>query len=438
MKKGLIICSLAILCTANGQAQEGWTLRQCIDYAIEHNINVLQTANAAEQSEVETNTSKWARLPNLNGSAGQNWSWGRSASPVDNTYSDINSGSTQFSLSTNVPLFTGLQLPNQYALSKLNLKAAIEDLNKAKEDVAINVTSAYLQVLFNLELSKVAANQVELSKEQLNRITRLAQVGKASPAEVAEAKARVAQDEMSSVQAENNYQLAILDLSQLLELPTPEGFALAQPDTIVDFIPLTPPDEIYSEALANKPGIRAAQFRLEGSEKNIRIAQSNYYPQLSLGAGLGTNFYTLNGSANDAFGKQMKNNLNKYVGFNLSIPLFNRLSTRNRVRTARLQQTNLALQLDNTKKVLYKEIQQAWYNAVAAESKFNSSTAAVSANEESFRLMSEKFDNGKATFIEYNEAKLNLTKALSDKIQAKYDYLFRTKILDFYKGIPIE
>lgn len=438
MKKGLIICSLAILCTANGQAQEGWTLRQCIDYAIEHNINVLQTANAAEQSEVETNTSKWARLPNLNGSAGQNWSWGRSASPVDNTYSDINSGSTQFSLSTNVPLFTGLQLPNQYALSKLNLKAAIEDLNKAKEDVAINVTSAYLQVLFNLELSKVAANQVELSKEQLNRITRLAQVGKASPAEVAEAKARVAQDEMSLVQAENNYQLVILDLSQLLELPTPEGFALAQPDTIVDFSPLTPPDEIYSEALANKPGIRAAQFRLEGSEKNIRIAQSNYYPQLSLGAGLGTNFYTLNGSANDAFGKQMKNNLNKYVGFNLSIPLFNRLSTRNRVRTARLQQTNLALQLDNTKKVLYKEIQQAWYNAVAAESKFNSSTAAVSANEESFRLMSEKFDNGKATFIEYNEAKLNLTKALSDKIQAKYDYLFRTKILDFYKGIPIE
>lgn len=438
MKKGLIICSLTILCAANGQAQEGWTLRQCIDYAIEHNINVLQTANAAEQSAVDVNTSKWARLPNLNGSASQNWSWGRSASPVDNTYSDINSGSTQFSLSTNVPLFTGLQLPNQYALSKLNLKAAIEDLNKAKEDVAINVTSAYLQVLFNLELSKVAANQVELSKEQFSRITRLAQVGKASPAEVAEAKARVAQDEMSSVQAENNYQLALLDLSQLLELPTPDGFALAQPDTIVDFIPLTPPDEIYSEALANKPGIRAAQFRLEGSEKNIRIAQSNYYPQLSLGAGLGTNFYTLNGSANDAFGKQLKNNLNKYVGFNLSIPLFNRLSTRNRVRTARLQQTNLALQLDNTKKVLYKEIQQAWYNAVAAESKFNSSKAAVTANEESFRLMSEKFDNGKATFIEYNEAKLNLTKALSDKIQAKYDYIFRTKILDFYKGMPIE
>ena len=437
MKKGLIIFSLATLCVTS-QAQEGWTLRQCIDYAIEHNIEIQQTANEAEQNAIEVNTAKWARLPNLSGSAGQNWSWGRSQSPKDNTYSDVNSGSTQFGLNTNVALFTGLQLPNQYALSKLNLKAAIEDLNKAKEDIAINVTSSYLQVLFNMELSKVAASQTELSKEQCKRIIRLAEVGKASSAEVAEAKARVAQDEMSLVQAENNYQLALLDLSQLLELPTPEGFTLAQPDTVVNFAPLTAPDDIYTEALSNKPGIRAAQFRLEGSEKSIRIAQSNYYPQLSFGASIGTNFYTLNGSAEHSFGSQLKNNLNKGIGFNLSVPLFNRLATRNRVRSARLQQTNLALQLNNTKKVLYKEIQQAWYNAVAAESKFNSSMAAVTANEESFRLMSEKFDNGKATFVEYNEAKQNLTKSLSDKIQAKYDYLFRTKILDFYKGKAIE
>ena len=123
----------------------------------------------------------------------------------------------------------------------------------------------------------------------------------------------------------------------------------------------------------------------------------------------------------------MKNNLNKYVGFNLSVPLFNRFSTRNKVRTARLQQNNLTLQLDNAKKTLYKEIQQSWYNALAAESKYNSSEVAVKANEESFRLMSEKFNNGKATFVEYNESKLNLTKALSDRLQAKYDYLFCTK-----------
>ncbi|MDE6985459.1 MAG: TolC family protein, partial [Bacteroides acidifaciens] len=149
------------------QAQENsssqaWTLRQCIDYAIEHNTGIRQSANNAEISKVDVHTTKWARLPNLNGSASQNWSWGRTASPIDNSYSDINSANTSFSLGTNVPIFTGLQLSNQYSLAKLDLKAAIEDLNKAKEDIAINVTSAYLQVLFNLEISKVAYNQVNL------------------------------------------------------------------------------------------------------------------------------------------------------------------------------------------------------------------------------------------------------------------------------------
>lgn len=411
-----------------------WTLRQCIDYAIEHNISIRQSANEAEMNKVDVHSTKWARLPNLNGSASQNWSWGRTASPVDNSYSDINSANSSFSLGTSIPLFTGLQLPNQYSLAKLNLQAAIEDLNKAKEDIAINVTSAYLQVLFNLELSKVAQHQVDLSKEQLKRINGLFSVGKASPSEVAEAQARVAQDEMTAVQADNTYKLSLLDLSQLLELPTPEGFVLENPKEELVFEALTPPDDIYTQALTYKPSIKAAEYRLQGSLKSIRIAQSQYYPQLSFSTGLGTNYYTVNGNAETSFHSQIKNNLNKYAGFSLSIPLFNRFSTRNRVRTARLQQINLSLQLDNTKKMLYKEIQQAWYNALAAESKYNSSEVAVKANEESFRLMSEKFNNGKATFIEYNEAKLNLTRALSDKLQAKYDYLFRTKILDFYKG----
>lgn len=439
-KKTIILALAAVACcvTAWGQQAEAWTLRQCIDHAIANNIDIRKALNAADQSAIEVNTAKWARLPDLSGSAGQNWSWGRAASPVDNTYSNMNNGSSRFDIGTSVPLFTGFQLPNQYALSKLDFKATMEDLNKAKEDIAINIASAYLQVLFKQELYKVTASQLELSKEQYARISRLAEVGKAAPAEVAEAKARVAQGEMDVVQSDNNYRLMLLDLSQLLELPTPEGFSLAQPDTALVFAALTPPDEIYSEAMTNKPGIRAAQLRLEGSDKNIRIAQSAFYPTLNFSAGMGSNFYTLNGSASDAFGTQMKNNLNKYVGFSLRVPIFNRFSTRNRVRTARLQQLNLGLQLDDTKKALYKEIQQAWYSAVAAESKYNSSLSAVDANEESFRLMSEKFNNGKATSVEYNEAKQNLTKALSDKIQAKYDYLFCTKILDFYKGQPIE
>ena len=423
---------------AQDTTPQTWTLRQCIDYAIEHNIDIRQTANEAEQNKISVNTAKWARLPNLNGGISQGWSWGRTASPKDNSYSDTNSSSTGVNLSTNVPLFTGLQLSNQYSLAKLNLQAAIEDLNKAKEDIAINVTSAYLQVLFNQELSKIAHNQVDLSKDQLKRIQGLQGVGKASSSEVAEAQARVAQDEMTAVQSDNTYKLSLLDLTQLLELPTPEGFVLESPKEELEFESLTPPDDIYTQALTYKPSIKAAEYRLQGSLNSIRIAQSAFYPQLSFSAGLGSNYYTVSGRSESSFGSQMKNNLNKYIGFNLSVPIFNRFATRNRVRTARLQQIDLSLKLDNSKKILYKEIQQAWYNALAAESKYNSSEVAVKANEESFRLMSEKFNNGKATFVEYNEAKLNLTKALSDKLQAKYDYLFRTKILDFYKGQVIE
>lgn len=425
------------------QAQEGWTLRQCIDYAIEHNISIRRTANTAEQSAVSVNTAKWARLPNLSGSAGQSWNWGRTETYVKGddgktesvVYTNTSSNSTSLSLSTNIPIFTGLEIPNQYALAKLNLKAAIADLEKAKEDISINIASAYLQVLFDQELYQVALGQVELSKEQLARISRLAELGKASPAEVAEAKARVAQDEMNAVQADNNYQLALLDLSQLIELETPEGFTLSAPATELDLVALTPPDEVYQIALTSKADIQAAQYRLEGSKHSIRIAQSAFYPQLSLGGSLSTNYYS---SLNRSFSQQMDNNFKKYVGFNLSVPIFNRFATRNRVRTARLQQENYSLQLDNTKKTLYKEIQQAWYTALASESKYTSSSTATNASAESFKLMSEKYDNGKATAVEYNEAKQNLMKAQSDELQAKYEYLFRTKILDFYKGIPIE
>ena len=406
-------------------------------------LDSRRTANAAEQSNVEVNTAKWARLPNLNASAGQNWNWGRTQTAIkDESTGDystvyVNTGShgTNMSVSTSIPLFTGLEIPNQYALAKLNLKAALADLEKAKEDISINIASAYLQVLFNEELHRVSLGQVELSKEQCNRIERLAEVGQASPAEVAEAKARVAQDEMNAVQTGNNYQLALLDLSQLIELETPEGFLLENPAATIELIPLASPDEIYQLALGCKASIQAAQYRLEGSKHSIRIAQSGYYPQLTLSGSLGTNYYS---TINRTFSQQMSDNFNKYIGFNLSVPIFNRLATRNRVRTARLQRENYSLQLDNAKKDLYKEIQQAWYNAAASESKYTSSSAAASASEASFKLMSEKYENGKANAVEYNEAKQNLMKAQSDELQAKYEYLFRTKILDFYKGEPIE
>ena len=435
MKKSIFTICLCIGCYQL-QAQDVWDLQRCIEHAINHNLSIKQQEASRNQSEVELNTAKWSRLPNLNGNVGQSFNFGR-AIQADNTYGNRNTRNTNFSVGTNIPLFTGLQIPNNIGLARLNLKAATEDLQKAKEDISIQVASFYLQVLFNKELMKVADSQLSLSKEQLARKTAFFQNGKASEAEVYEAKARVAQDEMSAVQAENNYQLALLDLTQLLELPTPDGFQIEIPQMDIIMGSLTLPEDVYTEALLSKPVIKAAQYRLEGADKSIRIAQSAYYPQLNFGAGLSTNYYNMSGIENASFSSQWHQNFNKYLQLSLSIPIFNRFSTRNRVKSAKIQKNALQWRLEETKKALYKEIQQAYYNALAAEAKFRSSQSASEAAAVSFQLISEKYANGKASATEYNEMRTNWMRALSDHIQARYDYLFLSKILDFYKGIPL-
>ena len=433
MKKLVLSVCLIMASGLSIQAQNAWSLQQCIEHAITHNLSIKQKEAARDQSAVELNTAQWSRLPNLNGNVGQSFNFGR-AIQADNTYGNRNTRNTNFSVGTSIPLFTGMQIPNSIALSKLNLKAATEDLNKAKEDISIQVASYYLQVLFNEELVKIVQRQVELSQEQLDRKVTFFKNGKASEAEVYEAKSRVAQDEYSLVQAQNNHQLALLDLSQLLELPTPENFQIETPNVEAFSTQLSLPDEVYAQALLNKPAIKAAQYRLEGAAKSIRIAQSAWYPQLSFGAGIGTNYYSITGIENASFGSQWHQNMNKYLQFSLSIPLFNRFATRNRVKSARIQRNALAWQLEESKKALYKEIQQAYYNARAAESQYQSSQTACQSAEASFKLMSEKYANGKATATEYNEMRATWMKSLSEQVQARYDYLFRSKILEFYQG----
>lgn len=438
MKFSYLFIGIGAMCMPL-HAQQAWTLKKCIDYAIEHNLTIKQQEASAKQSKIELSTAKNSRLPDLNGSASHSFSFGRSLQ-ADNTYNSINTQNTGFSLSTSVPLFTGLQIPNNIALSKLNLQAALEDLNAAKENVSIQVASSYLQVLFNDELARVAHEQVDLSREMLVQREAYFRNGKASESELYEAKSRVAQDELSAVQADNDYQLALLDLSQLLELPSPDGFAIVSPqtDAVENLGTPLPPAEIYADALLIKPVIKAAQYRLEGAQKSIRIAQSAYYPQLSLGAGLSTNYYKMSGMNNAGFGSQLRDNFSQYVGLTLSIPIFNRLATRNRVRSARIQQTTLGWQLEDSKKTLYKEIQQAYYNTLSAQTQYTSSRTAAEAAKASFDLMKERYLNGKANATEFNESRTAWMRAVSDQLQAKYNYIFRFKILDFYRGVPLE
>ena len=423
-------------------AQTPWTLEKCIDYAVEHNIAVRQMENQIEQRQLQLQTSKAQRLPDLNASAGQNFSFGRGLT-AENTYTNTNTSSTSFSIGTSVPLFTGFQIPNQVKLSQLNLEAATKDLEKARNDIRTQVAQAFVLTLYDMEIRDVARRQIAIDSAQVARLKVLLEVGRASHAELSQQQATLAQSQLTATQAQNNVQLALLNLSQLLELDTPEGFTIAVPDSSLHSSLLTPhsslltPESIFAEAVGIRPEIQSEQVRLKATEHSIKIAQAGLYPSLSFSAGLGTNYYTTSGFPSDGFGKQLKNNFSQYLGFNLSIPIFNRLQTRSSIRSARVDRLNQQLQLDNVRKQLYKEIQQAYYNTVAARQKLASSQQARQASQDAFALVQAKYEQGKATITEFNEARNNMLKAESDLTQARYEYLYQTALIRFYQGKPM-
>lgn len=426
---------------ASAQQKKAWTLRECIDYAFENNITVKQQDVKRRQGEIDLSTAKNSRLPDLSASASQNWSFGRGLTS-DNTYSNQNTGSTSFSLGTSVPLFTGFSIPRTIELNKLNLEALTADLAKARDDVSVQVAQAYVQILYGMELRDVAQRQITIDSMQVERLSEMYRTGKASGVEVAQQKATLAQSRLTYTQADNDYRLALLSLAQLLELPTPEGFAIVRPDaaalTVGGGAGMPLPDEIYQEAVAVKPEVKAEAYRLKGAEMNIKLAKSALLPTLSLTAGLGSNYYKTSGLEAKSFGWQMRNNFSQYVGFNLSIPIFNRLATRNNIRTAQLNHETQQLQLENVKKSLYKEIQQAYYNALAAKAQYESSREAVASNKAAFDLMSAKYEYGKANITEFNESKNNLLKAESDLARSKYEYMYDMSLIDFYRGRSLD
>lgn len=437
MKKTLtLIMGLAVFGTA--QAQQAWSLRQCITYALEHNISIKQQENTVESNRISLNTSKNSRLPGLQASASQSMNFGRGLT-ADNTYANRNTMSTGFDLGTSVSLYTGGQMTHDIRQKEINLQAALVDLNRAKDDISMQIASTYLEVLYQKDMLAVAKNQLELAKLQESRLQSLLQTGKIAETEVVEAHATVASDELQVTQAENQVQLALLNLSQLLELQTPEGLdvetpVIAQAQDVI--LPL--PDVIYAEANGIKPQVQTQVLRLKSAEESIEIAKAGKLPRVSLSGGLGTNYYHTSGFPSNKFASQLKDNLSKYIGLSVSVPIFNKYATRNQIKTAKLQYQTQQLQLEETRKGLYKEIQQAYYNALAAQKQCVSSEAAEKASQSAFELVSKKYENGKATNTEFQESKTRLLKAEADYLQAKYTFLFRTKILEFYRGVALE
>ncbi len=439
MKKYILSFIVGSLGFSTASAQKAWSLRECCDYAIEHSIPIKQQENQRRQQEVQLSTSRNSRLPDLSASLNQNFSFGRGLT-ADNTYSNTNTSSTSLQLGASMPLFTGFQIPNQIKLNQLNLEAATADLEKAKDDIRMKVAQAYVQILYDMEISEVAHRQIDIDSMQVVRLQAFVNNGKASESELSQQRATLANSRLLATQAENNTRLAVLTLTQLLELPTPDGFSVVRPDlpvlsaSDISSAVVPSPELIYIEALGIKPEIASQQLKLKGTEHSIKIARAGYYPTLSLSGGMGTNYYTTSGFKSDNFSSQLKNNFSQYIGLNLNVPIFNRFQTRNSIRTAKIQRENQQLQLDNTKKTLYQEIQKVYYNTLNALSKEQSSLEAVKNTQTAFNLMQAKYENGKATITEFNESKNTYLKSESELVQARYENLYQHALLEFYRG----
>jgi outer membrane protein len=439
-----LLCIIFLTGWASASAQTLWTLEDCIQYAFEHNLQVKRQELNVEYSRNTYVQSYFNTLPNLNGSMNNSFSSGKTIDYAKFEYVDQNYWSSNMQISSNLTLFNGLQnyhniLSTRYAFLKNQA-----DLEKARNDIAVQLTLSYLQVLFSRELVGVAETQLDVTTMQTERNRKMLEAGNIAQGQYLQFKAQEANDRTSLVNARNNLAMAYLDLTQLLDLDSAAGFEIVVPEYIeVELAAeVEPVQTIYGLALESMPQIRSAEYNLKSSQKQLAMAWGQVSPTISLNGSLSTRYSQLATNPlapDDAYPylDQLKDYYYKQVSVVLSIPIFNRLQVKNSISNARLSVDDTELQLEIARKALYKEVQQAHADALAAMEKYNASLEAVNYNDEAFKYTQQQYDLGIVNVVDYNMAQGNLTRARSDMLQAKYEYIFKLKILDFYMNRPI-
>ena len=434
MKKLLILIVLAIS-VLKVNAQQVWSLQQCIDYAMEHNSGILQSQLQQQNADYQLKMSQNAWLPTVSANASEGLGFGQSPS-YTGVYVSENSSSASVGLNVSMPLFQGLNIYNTTKANQLNLQATVQDLESAKRDLSLTIMAYYMDVIYCKELKSVAERQLELSENQHQRTQELFEVGKVPESNVYESAAQVASDRASLTEAENNLMLRLLDLTQAMEIDNIEGFDVVAPDTFMteDELPLASAQTTIQHALTYQPEMQAAKFRLEQAHYELKAAKSAWYPSLSLYGGYSNGYYHYftGGSANVPFSQQLQTNGRTQIGVSLNIPIFNGMQTKYRVKITELSIDNQQLNIENTSKKLKKEIQQAYYNAVAAKQKYIAADNSLRSSQLAYEYSQAGYEAGKTTLMELNESKNRLYKAESSMLQAKYEYLYRCKVMAFY------
>ncbi len=465
--------SVCLLISLSGFTQEKktWTLRELIDYAIANNLSVKRSTYGVESSEINAFQSKMAMLPTLNANGNYGWNWGRTIDPTTNVFTENQVKSSNLGANSSLLLWNGFRLFYNMKQGEIDLDAANEDLIKSRNDIILNVITLYLNVVFNKELYNVAQLQVKSTQEQLDRTKKLVEAGSVPLADVLNLDAQLATNELTVIQRENSLNLSLLQLKQALQLPASTTMDVELPVLDIENqlnINKTA-DEIYDIATITMPEIKAADLRKKSSLYAYRSAKGNLYPRLSVNASYSTiysdqrqQFLPDGGTTSRSIGyvqgagtpvltdvstgsvyvpgisDQFVDNRGRSIGVSLQIPLFNGFSTRSAMQRAAINREIANISFQEISNTLRQTVETAYNNAIAAVKTYQSTDKQVKARDEAFRMTKQRYNLGAVNFVDYQVAENNLFQSESDLLRAKYDFIFRKKVLDFYQGLPLD
>ncbi|RZL64640.1 MAG: TolC family protein [Pedobacter sp.] len=424
-------------------AQEVITIQQAVDNTLKNNLTIKQAQFSAAISEENLTQSKYALYPNLNASVNPNLTFGRGLDQTTFQVTNQTSLFTSGNLSTNVDVFQGFSKVNQIRQNKTLLEAEKSNVDKIKNDLILNVVTAYLQVLYNTDLERASKEQLDISNKTLIRENALLDAGNKTLADISQAKSQVATAELNLTNAQNALAISYLTLGQLMEMQPNQKFVVQAPliDNVKAATNTTNADEIYNNALNIFPDIKLASLRSLAAKQAIAVAKGAYSPSLSLGAGINTSYsYQFNYAGQNpqsSFTDQINQRLGQSIGMSLQIPIFNGFTARSNVRRAKITYNNTLTQEQLAKNNLNKVIFQATTDLKAAESRFGSTQNAFNAQKDAFYVVEQRYNVGLVNSLDYSTAQTNRNKAEIDFIQAKYDLLFRAKVIDYYLGKQI-
>lgn len=419
------------------------TLQKAVDIALKNNIQIKQSTISVQNSELILQQSKNNKLPSVNGFTGLSTNFGRGIDFITNSYTNQTNTNNNLGLNADVIIYQGNLLQNTIKRNELDLKATQQDMSAMKDNIALQVVLSYLNILNFEDQLTIAQSQSEITKLQIDRTEKLVRAGSLPQSNVFDLKAQLANEETTIVNSQSSLETAKLTLLQLMNDPNIDTIAL-------DRISINTPSneangatatQVYETAEKYQPAIKAADLRIESNIVGIKIAESAFKPTLSFSGGLGSGY----GSAGKdiitrekiGYFNQLNNNFAQNVGLNLNIPIFNKYANKTRLQQSNLQKINTELSAQSARQTLRQNIEQAYVNMNNAAKRFDALTIQVAALEESFRAADSRFNAGAIDFVSYNLQKTNLDKAKANQIQAKYDFVFRTKILDFYQNKPL-